>query len=209
MAPMPTTLSDPEVTLAAWKLLTSTLQEIQHLWTNYDTFSCLHTNWKAYMARNFNCLKDFSRSQTVMHTVKVVICRKWCNVETLSQENTSRKWYDLSNRHFWWPWLTFAIFHKDVQRMTRFQLSWPIVHFLHDTWASFCQSYSHPHISTGNLQLLLIYTITYYGRPGSNGQAIMFYSCDFFARSNLQGWRMPPCSTFARTSACGNTDQTG
>ena len=55
---------------------------------------CLHVNQKAHMACHLNLIvkvttvKEFSRSQAVMHTAKVVLSRK-------SARDVTTKWYGL------------------------------------------------------------------------------------------------------------------
>jgi len=58
--------------------------------------------------------KDFSRSQAVTfkYTVKVVVsCKRW-KIETLSPQNTERKWcmaHQIAS--FVWPWASFKVMH--------------------------------------------------------------------------------------------------
>ena len=48
---------------------------------------CLHINWKAHAARDLNVIlkvkDDFSRSQAVTYTGKMIISRKRCKIEML------------------------------------------------------------------------------------------------------------------------------
>jgi len=57
-------------------------------------------------------LNDFSRSQAVMHTIKVVIPWNQCTTETLLLQitNTSVMW-PIKRRHLRWPWVTFKVIH--------------------------------------------------------------------------------------------------
>ena len=55
---------------------------------------CLHMNWIAYVDRKLtvvSILKDFSRSQAVLYTVKVVESGKRFKIETLLPQTTNGK----------------------------------------------------------------------------------------------------------------------
>jgi len=73
-------------------------------------------------------MKDFSRSQAVSYTVKVVISRKRCK-KSMLLETTNRKWFVACGIR--WPWVSFklirplcsnttASFHTAVQQLKDF-----------------------------------------------------------------------------------------
>ena len=60
---------------------------------------CVYMNGKLSVVCNRNCfpkLKDFSRLgplEAVVYTVKVVVSKKWCKIDTLLLHTTNRKYY--------------------------------------------------------------------------------------------------------------------
>ena len=65
--------------------------EIQHVLS----VMCVHVNQTAHVSILLK-RKDFSRSQTVTYTVKVVTSRKRYTIEMLLLQTTNKKWCDLS-----------------------------------------------------------------------------------------------------------------
>ena len=74
---------------------------------------------KVSMVFNRNCfpkMKDFSRLgdlQAVTYTVKVVVSKKWCKIDTLLLQTTNRK------RHMAYPFVSFSMTLDDLQGYSR------------------------------------------------------------------------------------------
>jgi len=76
---------------------------IQNLSNSYSSRNMTRINytlfihgWKVSMVFTRNCfpkMKDFSRLQAVMYTVKVVVSKKWREIDTLLLHTTNRKYH--------------------------------------------------------------------------------------------------------------------